>query len=139
MCIDPAERPTVLRPSPLKHRELPLGRPSSFAQIVIYGNLKPALLSKVQVYAVAPWRRQIGINTMYCKKRYLRHIKVIVRGCRAHVTRWDRFEQERRRVFWPLVTALGGSLMPGRAALLAGLVVATLWLAGFPYVRMEYA
>lgn len=109
------------------------------AQIVIYGNLKPALLSKVQVYAVAPWRRQIGINTMYGKKRYLRPVEVIMRGRRAYVTRRGRFEQKRRWVFWPLVTYLWDALIPGRLALMVGLLIGALWLAGFPYVRVEYA
>ncbi len=109
------------------------------AQIVIYGNLKPALLSKVQVYAAAPWRRQIGINTMYGKRRYLRPVEVIMRGRRAHVTRRGRFEQKRRSVFWPLLGYLWDALLPGRVTVMVGLVVGTFWLAGFPYLRIEYA
>ncbi|MGJ8628274.1 MAG: type IV secretory system conjugative DNA transfer family protein, partial [Sulfitobacter sp.] len=56
------------------------------AQIVIYGNHKPILAKKVQVFAVAPWRHTLGINTGYGTKRMLKPVEVRLRWWGTQVT-----------------------------------------------------
>lgn len=56
------------------------------AQIVLFGNLKPILAKKVQVFAVHPWRKTLGINTAYGPKRKLLPIEVRLRWWGTEVT-----------------------------------------------------
>jgi type IV secretion system protein VirD4 len=56
------------------------------AQVVLYGNQKPILAKKVQVFAIAPWRKTLGINTAYGNKRKLLPVEVRLRWWGTEVT-----------------------------------------------------
>ena len=62
-------------------RRLPDG-----AQIIFYGNLKPILARKVQVFSIAPWRLQIGVNSLYGGKRKLLPVEVRIGWLGTKVT-----------------------------------------------------
>ena len=49
------------------------------AQIVIYGSHKPVLAKKVQVFAVAPWRKTLGVSTNHGSKRKLLPVEARLR------------------------------------------------------------
>ncbi|MEM8615850.1 MAG: TraG/TraD/VirD4 family protein [Pseudomonadota bacterium] len=109
------------------------------SQIVFIGNLKPAILHKVQVFAIRPWRRQIGITTMYSKKRYLLPVEVRLRWWGTEVTRRGVQPAPRRPSTWPRWITLVGKLMPGAWVFM---VLAALYAAseeGVPHLRVSYS
>lgn len=108
-------------------------------QIIIYGNLRPILARKVQVFAIAPWRREIGVNSMYGKKRYLLPVEVIVGRFRARVTRRGRSDVPGGTLAWPVLEQLWRGLVSAKLLWLSLGLAALLWFAGFPYTRVEYS
>src|SRR5262249_49128983 len=54
-------------------------------QIIIYSNFRAMLARKIQVFAIWPWRRQIGVNSMYGKKRHLLPVAVRIGWWRTTV------------------------------------------------------
>jgi hypothetical protein len=56
------------------------------AQIILYGNLKPVLALKSQVFAIAPWRKTVRINSSYGSKRKLSPVEIRLRWWRTEVT-----------------------------------------------------
>ena len=107
-------------------------------QIVILGNSKPMLLRKVQIFAIHPWRRRIGINVMYSKRRYLQPIEVRLRWWGTEVTRRGWMARPGRTSRWPIWVFLARKLAPG-----AWLVFLLAFLAlsaehGFPHLRATY-
>lgn len=116
-----------------------LRRIPAHAQIVLLGNLRPILCRKIPVFSVRPWRGRIGINPMYGNKRHLKPVEVVVFGRFSWVTERGRMRQPRRAVFWRLAGHLALSLMPGAGLVWLGALALTVWLAGFPYLRVEYS
>lgn len=108
------------------------------AQIVFIRNLRPMLSSKVQVFAISPWRRQIGINTMYGPKRHLKPVEVVVTRWRSRVTARGRTEVPGRRLSWRIAAHIARGFVPPAGLLVLGALVAAVWLFGFPHVRVEY-
>lgn len=109
-------------------------------QIVIYKNFKPILAKKIQVFAVAPYRRQIGSNSMYGGKRHLLPVAVRVRRWRpTEVTRHGHFKRKHRTAFWLIAGYVFRSLLPTAGLVLAGCLAAMVFLQGFPHLRVEYA
>lgn len=107
-------------------------------QIIILGNLKPILAKRVQIFAIAPWRRRIGINRLYGKKRFLLPVQVRLFWRWSWVTKHARVPVQRSRSLRRVVLYILSGLLPSRAiAVLGGLVLAV-WLLGFPYVLWEY-
>ena len=70
------------------------------AQVVFCRTLKPVLCRKVEVFAVEPWRRQIGVNSMYGGSRYLKPVEVVVAGAASKATGRGRTKPERK--WWDL-------------------------------------
>lgn len=108
-------------------------------QIIIKSNLRPILARKVQVFAIAPWRRRIGINAMYGGKRFLKPVEVHVGRFRTKVRPRGEFHLEKSSTFWTtaryLIRSVGGHV-------LFGLVIGLGWLSwqyGTPYLRTHYA
>lgn len=107
------------------------------AQIVIYGNFKPILARKVQVFAAEPWRNEIAPNTMYSTKRYLKPVEVVVGKSGARVTRRGRFPVYQPRS-WPLITEYLLSRTPVSALITAAAIVALVVVLGLPNLRWQY-
>lgn len=116
------------------------------AQIVLYGNHQPILAKKVQVFAIAPWRRKLGINRTYGTKRKLLPVEVRVRWWGTEVTpravrahkRLQRAIFHKRGQSGRLWTHLAGRLPLG-VLLALGLAVAVLLHGpGLPNLRWTY-
>lgn len=106
------------------------------AQIVFYGNMKPILAKKVQVFAVAPWRKKLGVNRIYGTRRKLSPVELRLRWWGSEVTPRARRAHARmaraviRKGPSPLVYALrylAKAAAPGALALLL-LAVAIKWV-----------
>jgi len=107
-------------------------------QIVFYGNLRPMLLHKVQVFAIAPWRKRIGINSMYSTKRFLKPVEIRIGWFGAHVTRRGRMAKPARPSTWTLwVYLLRNFLPPLWITLLVAVLMATQG-ATLPHLRASY-
>lgn len=108
-------------------------------QIVVYANLKPILARKIQVFATKPWRREIGINSMYGSTRYLLPVavKILTRG--ARVTRRGRTKLPTKSSFWLILGYLLRSLAPSSALVLAMVAAIFIYAQGFPHLRVEYS
>lgn len=107
-------------------------------QIVVFRNLKPILCRKTQVFSIDPWRTEIGINSMYGKKRYLKPVEVVVTVFGSRVTRRGRSATPRRNGGWRIAGYLLRGLLPGPAALLVVALVLAVWQIGVPHVRVSY-
>ena len=117
------------------------------ASLVFYGAEKPILAKKVQVFAIAPWRRRIGINTIYGSKRKLLPVEVrlgwfgtevTARGVRAY-RRMARQVHRRSARSGRLIGALVSRLLPGPGLLVVAAIAVGLISAGLPNLRWEYA
>ncbi|NOR62971.1 MAG: TraM recognition domain-containing protein [Rhodobacteraceae bacterium] len=108
------------------------------AQIVIFGNLKPILARKIQVFAVEPWRKEIAPNSMYGGKRYLKPVEVVITKRRAKATRRGRFSLARRRK-WPRLVTYITSRTPVAALLIIVALAAAINAYGFPHLRWQYS
>lgn len=119
------------------------------AQIVFYGHHRPILAKKVQVFAVSPWRHQVGVNTAYGSKRKFLPIdvemgwlgaRVTPRARRAYRRLQSRVQGRRSGMLVHWLGQLGGLLAPGAA--IGGLVLLVLIAMqdiGLPNLRWEYA
>ncbi|MCA8883376.1 MAG: type IV secretory system conjugative DNA transfer family protein [Rhodobacteraceae bacterium] len=123
-----------------------LRRLSPDAQIVLYGNHKPILAKKVQVFAISNWRKTVGINTAYGKKRKLLPVEVRLRWWGTEVTprasrAYARIQRDlfRRRGqkgrFW---RHLLGGLSVSPLLIIALIAVGLLQGQGLPNLRWEY-
>ena len=108
------------------------------SQIVIFGNLRPIIARKVQVFAVEPWRKEIAPNSMYGGKRYLKPVEVIVGRFRTKVTRRGKFPLPRVRK-WPLVAEYLITRTPVSAMIIASALIATIFVLGSPHLRWQYS
>ncbi|MEM8595780.1 MAG: type IV secretory system conjugative DNA transfer family protein [Pseudomonadota bacterium] len=117
------------------------------AQIVLYGNHKPILAKKVQVFAISPWRWRIAPNSLYGGKRKFLPIEVEIGWTGARITRRGRRAYRRLlramarrepRRHWRALAHLAGLLVPGPTFLLCLALAAMIWSAGFPNLRWEY-
>lgn len=124
-------------------RRLPDG-----AQIVLKGNHKPALLRRIQIFAVSPWRRQIGTNSLYGGTRKLLPVelrigwlstRVTAAGRRAYVRITREMATRKQPSRWRLVGPLLGALAPTPAMLVLALLALGVWQLGAPNLRWEYA
>ena len=106
-------------------------------QIIIYANFKPILARKVQIFAIAPWRKEIAPNSMYGGKRHLRPVEVIIDGKRSKVTRRGRFELYRIRR-WPYIAEYLISRFPMSITIAICALIATALVLGSPHLRWEY-
>ncbi|WP_166652739.1 type IV secretory system conjugative DNA transfer family protein [Pelagimonas phthalicica] len=116
------------------------------AQIILFGNLKPILALKCQVFAIAPWRKTLGINSSYGSKRKLSPVEIRLRWWGTDVTPRARRAYARmlRAVFrdrgqkgrfW---THLVGGLRPG-LFLAIGLILAALTQSpALPNLRWDF-
>lgn len=110
------------------------------SQVIFYNNLPPILARKVQVFAIRPWRKQIGINRMYGKKRYLKPVKVKVGRFGTKVTRRGEFHlKQAPSVTWLVTRYLLKHLgLPPLLLMIAAAGLAT-YTEGFPHLRFQYA
>ncbi len=115
-----------------------LRRLSSEKQIVIWGNLKPMLLRKVQVFAIHPWRHRIGINTMYSKRRHLLPIEIRLRWWGTQVTPRGWMARTGRVSSWPIWVFLARKLSPGAWVIFLLVALALTAEHGMPHLRASY-
>ena len=116
------------------------------AQLIIYGSEKPILAKKVQVFAIAPWRKLLGINTIYGNKRKYLPVEVCVGWFSTAVTARGRrlYHKMARQVLRPnkgkarLKLVLLLKLIPSAGLVLAAGLVVTAYLIGLPNLRWEY-
>lgn len=117
------------------------------AQIILYGNNKPILAKKVQVFAISNWRKTLGINLAYGNKRKLLPVEVRIawwgtrvtrRGARLY-RRMAREVQRPDRKLGRFLAELLPRLFPatGLLVLAAGAIAIT--TMGLPNLRWEYA
>ncbi|MEJ8472862.1 type IV secretory system conjugative DNA transfer family protein [Roseibium algae] len=124
-----------------------LRRLPSDAQIVIYGSERPILAKKVQVFAIAPWRRKLDVNTIYGNKRKLLPVEVKVGWFSTRVTaRGQRlYRKMQREVIRPdrakrrLLAQLFTRLLPGSSLVLILAAIFAIGAFGLPNLRWEYA
>lgn len=117
------------------------------AQIIIYDNQKPILAKKVQTFAIAPWRKTLGINTGYSTKRNLLPVEVRMHwwGTRitAHGTRLYRKMESKvlvpKRSSRRLVSSVLAKLVPITGLIIVAACLLTLTYVGLPNLRWEYA
>lgn len=117
------------------------------AQIVLHSNLKPMLCKKVQVFAVANWRRRITPNSLYGGRRKLLPVEVRMGWFGARVTAVGQRAYRRMRKNmarqapsrrWRALLPIMGYLVPGPATFLWALLAAIVLSQGFPNLRVEY-
>ena len=108
------------------------------AQLIFYGNFKPILARKVQVFSIQPWRMELAPNSMYGGKRYLKPIEVIVMRRKSKVTRRGRFPLPRVRK-WPLLASYFASHLSKTALILTSALIATGLVLGTPHLRLKYS
>lgn len=125
-----------------------LRRLAKGAQIVLASNLRPILAKKVQVFAIAPWRRQIGVNLGYGSKRKLLPVEVSLGWRGARVTRHGaKLAREiARATIRPGVNRIRRLLGYGLERLLTGtglltalVVLGLVYSLGLPNLRIEHA
>ena len=128
----------------LSHTGRPLQKPDEIrrlrkdAQLIFYGNLKPIVSRKVQVFSVTPWRMELSPNSMYGGKRYLKPVEVIIKGKKAKVTRRGRFPvMDVKR--WPLIAEYIISRLPLSIAIVTSALIATGFVLGTPHLRLQYS
>lgn len=109
------------------------------SQIILFRNLKAILDRKVPVFAVSPYRKQIGVNSMYGKKRRLMPVMVRVGLFGTTVTRRGRYVVRRRSLVWPVMSYALRHMMPPPAVFLAAVAAIGIWAEGFPHLRVRYA
>lgn len=124
-----------------------LRRMPKSAQIIFFGNQKPMLAKKVQVFAIAPWRRRLGINKIYGTRRKLLPVEIRVgwwgttvtaRGRRAYRRMIREIDRKRVTVWRRLLGQLVGAGVPvAMLVLLAALAVASA-MEGLPNLRVSY-
>jgi len=113
---------------------------------VLQGNKKPRLAKKVQVFAIAPWRNSVGVNSNYGGKRKLLPVEVRVRwfgtvvtsrAARSYRRIWREVFAKRRskgRVFMHLL----GSHTIGLVIAMSFAVAAFSYGPGLPNLRVSY-
>lgn len=117
------------------------------AQVILYGNNKPILAKKVQVFAISKWRRTLGINLSYGKKRKLLPVEVrfrwwgtevTPRGMRRYRQMMREFQRPDRKWRRFLAEALP-RVVPVTAIATVAAAIVLLNTAGLPNLRWEYA
>ncbi len=116
------------------------------AQIIIYGSERPILAKKVQVFAINPWRKLLGINTIYGNTRKYLPVEVRIGWWRTKVTPYGarlyrkmvkevfRKDKSKGRIF----EAIFSRLVPSTALLLSAILVGVVFVHGLPNLRWEY-
>ncbi|MEP4191260.1 MAG: type IV secretory system conjugative DNA transfer family protein, partial [Sneathiella sp.] len=107
------------------------------AQIIFYSNFRPILARKVQVFAMAPLRKQIAPNSMYGGKRYLKPVEVVIRRTGARVTEKGKFMLSRSRK-WPLIAEYLIARSPVKRILAGTALITLMFVLGTPHLRWEY-
>lgn len=118
------------------------------AQIILYGNLKPILATKVQVFAIAPWRRKMAANSLYGGKRKLSAVEAKIGWFRSHTTAWGRKryrqmlqDAQKKNTAWrsAIWSRMLNPISALSALLMAGSLALCFQIAGLPNLRWEYA
>lgn len=117
-------------------------RLESHLQIILIENLKPIIARKVQVFAIASWRRRIGINRSYGKRRYLLPVEVCIFGpwwLNWHwVTARGRTRRPMRRSTKRIIAYVLKSLLPSGGLVVLLILALAVSQVGMPYVRWHY-
>lgn len=117
------------------------------AQIILYGNNKPILAKKVQVFAISNWRKTLGINLTYGTKRKLLPVEVRLRwwgtqvtsrGMRAYRKMQRGIHRPDRKLGRFLYEALS-RVIPMTGLLFVGAIALGIATYGLPNLRWEYA
>lgn len=117
------------------------------AQIILYGNNKPILAKKVQVFAISNWRKTLGINLTYGTKRKLLPVEVrlrwwgtqvTARGARAYRRMKSDIHRPDRKLGQFLFEALS-RVVPTTGLLFVGAIALCVATYGLPNLRWEYA
>lgn len=117
-------------------------RLESHLQIILIENLKPIIARKVQIFAIAPWRRRIGINRSYGKRRYLLPVEACIFGpwwLNWHwVTARGRTTRAMRRSTKRIIAYVLRSLMPANGLIVLLILTLAVSQVGMPYVLWYY-
>lgn len=117
------------------------------AQIILYGNNKPILAKKVQVFAISNWRKTLGINLAYGNQRKLLPVEVRVRWWGTRVTRRGArlYRKMAHEVYRPdrklgrFLAELLPRAFPAMGLLIIAVGAIVVTTMGLPNLRWEYA
>jgi type IV secretion system protein VirD4 len=117
------------------------------AQVIFYGNNKPILAKKVQVFAISKWRKSLGINLGYGTKRKLLPVEVRFRWWGTEVTprgvrlyrKMERASHTPDRKFGRFLAELLPRIVPVSALVTVVVIAMAVTTLGLPNLRWEYA